>query len=198
MLLALTVPGELHDMTIYVSNKFITLSFLFVVMHTEILPQFTTKLKHTKCILMIENIVKKTYTKVNLYYFDLICRQIARYNELVNKDKSDYYNKLTLVSHDSRTLWFVLSKTLNRVSEVTRSPQSTVRFKRENPDLSLLDLKFRNMQGFGANMEISFMKYGSFMQKFAPFETFVKIMYVKKLKKPSEKQQIYTWKKGAP
>ena len=52
---------------------------------------------------------------------------------------------------------------------------STVRFKRENPDLSLLDLKFRNMQGFGANMEISFMKYGSFMQKFAPFETFVKI-----------------------
>ena len=52
----------------------------------------------------------------------------------------------------------------------------TVRFKRENPDLSLLDLKFRNMQGFGANMEISFMKYGSFMQKFAPFETFVKIM----------------------
>ena len=53
---------------------------------------------------------------------------------------------------------------------------STVRFKRENPDLSLLDLKFHNMQGFGANMEISFMKYGSFMQKFAPFETFVKIM----------------------
>ena len=53
--------------------------------------------------------------------------------------------------------------------------RSTVRFKRENPDLSLLDLKFRNMQGFGANMEISFMKYGSFMQKFAPFETFVKI-----------------------
>ena len=53
---------------------------------------------------------------------------------------------------------------------------STVRFKRENPDLSLLDLKFRNMQGFRANMEISFMKYGSFMQKFAPFETFVKIM----------------------
>ena len=52
---------------------------------------------------------------------------------------------------------------------------SAVRFKRENPDLSLLDLKFRNMQGFGANMEISFMKYGSFMQKFAPFETFVKI-----------------------
>ena len=52
---------------------------------------------------------------------------------------------------------------------------STVRFKRENPDLSLLDLKFRNMQGFGANMEISFMKYGSFMQNFAPFETFVKI-----------------------
>ena len=53
--------------------------------------------------------------------------------------------------------------------------KSAVRFKRENPDLSLLDLKFRNMQGFGANMEISFMKYGSFMQKFAPFETFVKI-----------------------
>ena len=53
---------------------------------------------------------------------------------------------------------------------------STVRFKRENPDLSLLDLKFHNMQGFGANMEISFMKYGSVMQKFAPFETFVKIM----------------------
>ena len=75
---------------------------------------------------------------------------------------------------------------------------STVRFKRENPDLSFLDLKFRNMQGFGANMEISFMKYGSFMQKFAPFETFLKIMYVKKLKKPSEKQQISTWKKGAP
>ena len=49
---------------------------------------------------------------------------------------------------------------------------STVRFKRENPDLSL---KFRNMQGFGANMEISFMKYGSFIEKFAPFETFVKI-----------------------
>ena len=52
---------------------------------------------------------------------------------------------------------------------------SAVRFKRENPDLSLLDLKFRNMQGFGANMEIFFMKYGSFMQKFVPFETFVKI-----------------------
>ena len=30
------------------------------------------------------------------------------------------------------------------------------------------------MQGFSENMEISFMKYGSFMQKFAPFETFVK------------------------
>ena len=52
---------------------------------------------------------------------------------------------------------------------------SAVRFKRENPDLSLLDLKFCNMQGFGANMEISFIKHGSFMQKFAPFETFVKI-----------------------
>ena len=54
------------------------------------------------------------------------------------------------------------------------------------------------MQGFGANMEISFMKYGSFMQKFVPFDTFVKITYVKKLNKPSEKQQISTWKKGAP
>ena len=52
---------------------------------------------------------------------------------------------------------------------------STVRFKRENPDLSLLDFKFCNMQGFGANMELSFMKYGSFMHKFPPFETFVKI-----------------------
>ena len=61
------------------------------------------------------------------------------------------------------------------VSVMTNLHLSTVRFKRENPDLSLLDLKFRNMQGFGANMEISFMKYGSFMQKFAPFETFVKI-----------------------
>ena len=52
---------------------------------------------------------------------------------------------------------------------------STVRFKRENPDLSLLDLKFLNLQGFGANIEISFIKYGNFMQKFAPFGTFVKI-----------------------
>ena len=54
------------------------------------------------------------------------------------------------------------------------------------------------MQGFGANLEISFKKYGSFMQIFAPFETFVKMTQVKKLKMPSEKQHISTWKKGAP
>ena len=76
--------------------------------------------------------------------------------------------------------------------------KSAVRFKRENPDLSLLDLKFYNMQGFGANLEIYFKKYGSFMKIFAPFETFVKMMQVKKLKMPSEKQHISTWKKGAP
>ena len=54
------------------------------------------------------------------------------------------------------------------------------------------------MQGFGANMEISFMKYGSFMQKFAPFETFVKITYVKKLKKPSENSKYTPGKRVHP
>ena len=43
--------------------------------------------------------------------------QIAQYNALVN---SDYYNKLISDnSQDSRKLWHVLCKTLNRVPEVT-------------------------------------------------------------------------------
>ena len=49
-----------------------------------------------------------------------LCRQFARCNALVNKDKSDYYSKLISDnSHDSRKLWRELHKTLNRVSDVT-------------------------------------------------------------------------------
>ena len=46
--------------------------------------------------------------------------QIARCNTLVNKGKSDYYSKLISDnSHNSRTLWRELHKTLNRVSDAT-------------------------------------------------------------------------------
>ena len=52
--------------------------------------------------------------------------QIARCNSLVNKDKSDYYSKLISDnSQDSRKLWHVLRKTLNRVSEVTLPPHES-------------------------------------------------------------------------
>ena len=52
----------------------------------------------------------------------LLFRQIARSNTLVNKDKSDYYSKLISDnSQDSRKLWCVVQKTLNRVSDATLS-----------------------------------------------------------------------------
>ena len=47
-------------------------------------------------------------------------RQIARSKALVNKDKSDYYNKLISDnSHDSCKLWRELHKTLNKVFNAT-------------------------------------------------------------------------------
>ena len=46
--------------------------------------------------------------------------QIALCNALVNKDKSDNYNKvISDSSHDSQKLWCELHKTLNRVSNAT-------------------------------------------------------------------------------
>ena len=47
-------------------------------------------------------------------------RQIVRCNALVNRDKSDYYNKvISDNSHDSRKLRRELHKTLNKVSDAT-------------------------------------------------------------------------------
>ena len=55
-----------------------------------------------------------------------LCCQIARCNSLVNKDKSDYYSKLISDnSQDNRKLWYVMRKTLNRVSEVTLPPHES-------------------------------------------------------------------------
>ena len=48
-----------------------------------------------------------------------LCHQISWCDELVNKDKSDYYSKLISDnSHKSEKLWQVLPKSLNGVSEV--------------------------------------------------------------------------------
>ena len=65
-------------------------------------------------------------TTKNLLNRSRLCRQIARCNSLVNKDKSDYYSKLISDnSEDPRNLWHVLRKTLSRVSEVKLPPHKS-------------------------------------------------------------------------